>query len=335
VGARPSASAPAVAWPRGRVELSTERLPTTERFDYWHEVICRVFVELDACRLAGPETFGGSVRSVDAGPLQLTRVDAQPHRVTRSNRAISHADDQYFLVSLQLEGSCGISQDGRTARLGPGDFALYDTTRPYQLNLAEPFSMLVAQMPRDVLRAALPQAEAATAITVHQGSGVGSLVRPMLGGIAEASRTAPAAAMRHLAAAAIDLIAASLADVRAAPAVTSQAVQLLRARQCIEDNLVDPDLSPEMIARAIFVSPRYLHAIFHDEGTSVSRYVIHRRLERSRRDLADARLAHLTIADIAARLGFKDASHFTRVFKAAYGVSPREHRAGGPVPFAP
>ena len=194
---------------------------------------------------------------------------------------------------------------------------------------------MTAASPRHLLRAALPQAEATTAITVKRTSGVGSLVRPVLGGIAEACQTTPTAATQHLAAAAIDLIAASLAEVTAAPAVTSQAVHLIRAKQHIEDHLADRDLSPEMIARAIFVSPRYLHALFHDQGTSVSRYVIQRRLERSRRDLADARLAHLTIADVAARLGFKDASHFTRVFRAAYGISPREHRAGCPVPFGP
>ena len=74
------------------------------------------------------------------------------------------------------------------------------------------------------------------------------------------------------------------------------------------------------------MSVRYLHALFQDEGTSISRYVMDCRLARAYQQLTDPAWAHLTVADVAGRLGFKDASHFTRVFKGRYGVSPREHR---------
>lgn len=70
----------------------------------------------------------------------------------------------------------------------------------------------------------------------------------------------------------------------------------------------------------------YLQALFHDDGTSVARYVMKRRLDRAHHDLTDPRLAHLPIADVAARLGFKRPSHFTHVFKTRFGVNPREHR---------
>lgn len=59
----------------------------------------------------------------------------------------------------------------------------------------------------------------------------------------------------------------------------------------------------------------------------MSRYILGRRL--AARDLLDPRLADRTVAELAARNGFKDASHFTRAFTKRYGQSPREHRRAG------
>ncbi len=53
--------------------------------------------------------------------------------------------------SSQLTESCTISQDGRAATIGPGDFALYDSERPYTLHMERPFRQLVWQLPRTML----------------------------------------------------------------------------------------------------------------------------------------------------------------------------------------
>lgn len=52
------------------------------------------------------------------------------------------------------------------------------------------------------------------------------------------------------------------------------------------------------------------------------------RLERCREDLLDPVLSDRPVAAIAMRWGFTDAAHFSRVFKAAYGVTPSELRLG-------
>ncbi|MFB4274515.1 helix-turn-helix transcriptional regulator [Nonomuraea sp. MTCD27] len=84
--------------------------------------------------------------------------------------------------------------------------------------------------------------------------------------------------------------------------------------------------APAAVARAVFVSPRHLQALFHEQQTSVARYVMKRRLDRAHHDLADPRLAHLSVADIATQLGFRRPSHFAYVFRTQFGLSPREHR---------
>lgn len=49
--------------------------------------------------------------------------------------------------------------------------------------------------------------------------------------------------------------------------------------------------------------------------------------EQAKRDLSDPLLAHLGITAIGYDVGFKDAAHFSRAFKARFGMTPSRHRA--------
>jgi AraC-like DNA-binding protein len=105
-------------------------------------------------------------------------------------------------------------------------------------------------------------------------------------------------------------------------------VMLQRAKDFVDEHLSDDQLSPEMVAQGIFISKRYLHVLFQDEGQSFTRYLINRRLSLGREQLREPRFSHLTVADVAGRIGFKDASHFARAFKARYGLTPSRFRRG-------
>lgn len=58
-------------------------------------------------------------------------------------------------------------------------------------------------------------------------------------------------------------------------------------------------------------------------GTSPHRYALMRRLTKARRALRPDR----SLADIALTAGFADQAHFTRRFKAAYGITPARYTA--------
>jgi AraC-like DNA-binding protein len=96
-------------------------------------------------------------------------------------------------------------------------------------------------------------------------------------------------------------------------------------RRYIRRHLRDDDLSPESIARAHAVSVRTLHALFEDSDESVARLVRRERLARCLEDLR--RPTGGSVTEIAFRWGFRDAAHFARVFKRAYGQSPSDARA--------
>ncbi|WP_028926193.1 helix-turn-helix domain-containing protein [Pseudonocardia acaciae] len=314
------------------VDLSTE-VARRERFDYWQDVICDVFVKLDARRLVAAEEFTGSLSSVRAGAVRVSRMRVSAHEVTRSARAIARSDTHSQLINMPLTGRCDVlMQDGRSAVLNAGDFALSDTSRPYRLRFRESFDMFVLHIPDQLLAGLVPRLPELTATAVRADGFTGSLLRPLLANIHAGAGADGSERALHLGAAAVDLVAASLAElcdqrgVSVARPPMPRSVHLMRAKRLIDQRLRSPDLTPTAIAAGCAISVRYLHALFQDEGTTVSRYVLDRRLALAARDLTDPRLAGHTIAELAARNGFKEAAHFTRTFTKRYGHSPREHR---------
>jgi AraC family transcriptional activator of pobA len=77
-------------------------------------------------------------------------------------------------------------------------------------------------------------------------------------------------------------------------------------------------------AHALGVSPSHLNAVCHRHGgTSAKRLIQARILLAARRELA---YTDKSIADVAAALGFPDASYFTRFFRRSMRMTPREFR---------
>ncbi|KAB2939486.1 MAG: helix-turn-helix domain-containing protein [Hyphomicrobium sp.] len=128
----------------------------------------------------------------------------------------------------------------------------------------------------------------------------------------------------------LDLVALALAAQgrrEESPALSAaRAVALLQLRSAIEARLDDPSLDPETAAAAAGISVRYANAILAEQGMSLQRLIVARRLERCRLDLENPQRAHLTVSEIAYGWGFSDTSHFNRRFKAAFGCTPSECR---------
>jgi AraC-like DNA-binding protein len=117
-------------------------------------------------------------------------------------------------------------------------------------------------------------------------------------------------------------------EPRLAPALAQMAKEVVNSR------LTDPDLSPQVLARALHVSVRTLHRAFATTEESVAAYIRRRRLEQARLELT-APAARPSMSELAARWRFADSSHFVRSFKRQYGLTPTEYarmRAPGPTP---
>ncbi|MDE0841852.1 MAG: helix-turn-helix domain-containing protein, partial [Porticoccaceae bacterium] len=101
---------------------------------------------------------------------------------------------------------------------------------------------------------------------------------------------------------------------------------LYRIKTFIRSRIDDENLAPAQIAKHHNISTRYLHMLFEKEDESVSRHIQKVRLEFCYAAIRDPASSKYTIAEIAYRFGFSDASHFNRTFSARFGNTPASYR---------
>ncbi|HUH36706.1 MAG TPA: helix-turn-helix transcriptional regulator [Spongiibacteraceae bacterium] len=94
----------------------------------------------------------------------------------------------------------------------------------------------------------------------------------------------------------------------------------------VSRHLSDIELTPASIAGALGISVRYLHKIMRHSGQTLCRYILDMRLDKSHRLLVNPVLTEDTVTEIALRSGFNSMTHFSRVFRQRYGVSPSQFR---------
>jgi AraC-like DNA-binding protein len=306
--------------------LDTERLEHADRFEAYRETVSKTFVPL--APQAPPSTDGFACRldSHEVGSVQISTIHATPHTVLRTPAAARRGDEAYFKLGLQMSGSALLDQDGRQTELRPGDLAMYDTTRPYRLQFFSDYRIIVVMFPQSLLRIPRRRVEQITARAVSGRTGLGALLSPVLAGL-ETDVDTGATAGAHLSDAVIDLIAACFAGDERGEAPSTRRDQLMTTIFAyIEANLSDTTLDVASIAAAHHISASYLQKLFATQSISVAAFIRERRLERCRRDLANPSNDLRSAASIAAQWGFQDPSHFSRLFRSVYGMTPGDSR---------
>jgi AraC-like DNA-binding protein len=101
-----------------------------------------------------------------------------------------------------------------------------------------------------------------------------------------------------------------------------------QVRRHVDSHLHDPDLSPESVLKSLHLSRASVYRLFAHDGGLAS-YIRARRLRMAADELV--RFPHLAVQDVAAGLGFNNASSFTRAFRRAYDIAPQELHAYAPL----
>ncbi|CAL9287413.1 helix-turn-helix domain-containing protein [Streptomyces sp. SudanB182_2057] len=311
------------------VVLTTDSVPDQQKVTYWNEVMSRTLVPMTVSP-RGPGPFDGRIATRHIGYLQVSTVEADAKFVSRTPALITPSSEALVAVGVQVSGTATFAQGGRTTQVDEGDLVVYETGRPYSFDYPRRFTTHVFQLPRRTLTVPDSDIRRIAGSAVHTSAGVGATLYPFLTALASLVCAHPPVIAHRLADDFVDLLSALLTERShpgGAQTDTASAALLLRVREHIDRNLGDPDLSPESIARAHGMSVRYLHKLFEGEETTVCRLIQRRRLEECSRELARRGRATPSVSAVAHRWGFSSPAHFSRVFRAAYGVPPREWRA--------
>lgn len=282
------------------------------------------------CRTCVPDEFQGTVTCHRLGQLDCDWITASQHRADHASTDICVGDSAIVLAGVVTSGSVWLCQDGREAELGPGEFAIRESARPYSLAFESPFSQLVIRLPRELLRRRFGPFEHLTAVKISGGESVGKLASDFMLNAGRLRLADPAGQdAQRLALQVVDLLGIVMsmeAEARGLGSMsTHRSALLYRAKGFIETHL-RANLSPALVAAALNCSTRYVNVLFASERTTFGRYVLERRLAQCRAELercGDRR----DISEIAYAWGFASLSHFSRSFKHRFNVSPSEYRA--------
>lgn len=307
---------------------STRGVRETERFSCWREVVCDALVPVRIAR-DREGAFFGKAAALTVGAMGVVAVASERQVWSRTPELVERAPSGRFLLSLALGGGSAARQGGRVASLRAGDFTVVDGDRPFELRFDGPFRQVLLAIPAAMLEQALTSPAEVTALRVPGDGGVGAVAAASIRQVAAQRRSVEEPEARALDRCIVALVALSLRRVAGPLARSRRALLAQEVFDEIERRLAEPDLSPGSVAACLGLSTRALQKLFAERGTTFGAFVLRRRLDECHAQLADPGTRGQPVAELAARLGLADPSHFSRVFKSRYGLTPTEVRRTG------
>ncbi|WP_083441922.1 helix-turn-helix domain-containing protein [Nitriliruptor alkaliphilus] len=293
----------------------------------WTSVIRDQFVALNVAPSNSSELVG-AVRSRQLAHLGVAEVESTPQMFERTSRLVSRSAANVLQIGLVSRGAGHLVQDGRTCSLGPGDFAIYESSRPFTWTLTGDWRLLVYTWPREMVPLLGCDSQRLTARLLGAESGVARILSPMLTGLMQLeSGLSPTISARLADECAELTITAAWEAAGLADADATSVEHFWMVRKYIEERLQDTDLNPQTIADAFCISTRTLHRIFAKQGTTVASWIRSRRLEACRQAMTSPGSRMRSLTEIALGYGFTDSAAFSRAFKCQYGVSPSRYRS--------
>ncbi len=307
--------------------FSTDELPVGERAGAWCDWMSQLFFGLET-DLYGAERFDGQVSSARAGDVLLTKLEANRHRVIRSQQLARTSEASYVKIVAPWQGNAAVEQHGRQAWVRPGGWAIYDTTGSYEVANPERTQHLIVMLPKEQLAERGLRLDQLMGRHVGGASGIARVaLEAMRHTYQELPSMTPQAA-RGAGDLILDMVRLSLQELagRGNGATQLEAFKD-RIRDYIGQHLRDPALSIDRIAQVLNCSKRHLHKAFADEEVTLSHYILQRRLQACMRELRNPLHRQRTITDIAFSWGFNNGAHFSRVFREHAGLSPSDFRS--------
>jgi AraC-like DNA-binding protein len=297
--------------------------PIQDQFEYWHDVICDVFIPMTPKRSIPGVGFAGGVEARSLGDVNRTDVWSQAQQTLHGPREVELSGGEFYFVNLMVAGRCRVQQGDRESAVSPGQLWAVDTRVPYFLDFESQWRMFTFRVPHRLLSSRLSDPGQGTAMPIDGGSGIGGLAAATMRSMWQLEEPDSVHVRAELEQSFAAVVSAALgARDRGESAQEALRADVLRF---VTANLGDPGLSVVAVCRQFAISPRLLHRLFEGQEHTFAQTVRTMRLERCARLLADP-LNRSTITDVALWHGFTDSASFSRAFRRNFGIAPREMR---------
>lgn len=300
--------------------FSTTDLPPDQRYSAWLDW---GWPRVGAIYRTEPtEPFDTEWESAMLGEVVFLRTRITGMRYERRLQDIRQSDFDPLIVNMMIEGAAQGVFHGREFREDPGSFHFHDPTKPsiHTSTASSTFSLI---MPRPLASQLFGRLDDLHGLVV--GGTCAALLLEHAERAWQALPDLDQSSAPALGRSLLELLLVAVDAIRSDTSALDTGATRLRQRAAalIETRLNTP-VSLHELGSALEVPRAALFAAFRQDG-GVQNYIRATRLERAKAALADLEREE-PIGTIAVRLGFCDASHLSRLFRARFGMSPREYR---------
>lgn len=290
----------------------------------WREAVAPFWdVEI---RREDTRDFRGRSDVYHLGNAIIGLTAASELRNERSPGLVARMGVDHVAAQVRLEGRASLAIAGREVAMAPGDVSLLDLAQPLSMRSTDYRAMTVI-IPRALFPDGGVRLGAAHGTVLRGATPFGTLVNDHLRSLAaNVPRFGPAEARAAAQATAI-LMAGAAAEGDTLERPLQRAPVFLAIRGYIDAEIASADLGVERLCRRFGVSRSGLYRLFAPMG-GVAEYIRRRRLARAYRDLAEGGERAARVSEIAYRYGYASPASFTTAFRAEFGASPADVRAG-------
>lgn len=295
-----------------------------DRFEAWMSTLNATHLpwQMDG----GAATFSDAeIKALDTGPATLVNCRCDPCAGSRDARMIRGGDDGLYGVLAVRKGRERVRQGDVACELGPGDLMIWDAAHPIDfevLDVLEKSTLFITkdQLHRTAGTSKLPVGR------LESRRGFGALLFERMRGASSFIEDFETEGAERLGLALTQDLLNVVAMPQANSVISTKQALRQRALRVIEARFEDYTFTPGAIADELGVSLRTLHKAFEDHEDTVAGRIRKQRLQAAKADLSKPELRHCSITQISFARGFTSSEHFSRLFRAEYGISPRVYR---------
>ncbi|NPU67698.1 helix-turn-helix domain-containing protein [Bradyrhizobium sp. 83012] len=306
--------------------FSAEQMDTETNIVAWREATS-TFFDVDDLAAGEAVPFRADVLSYALGSVLLGSARASGQRFRRSAETIARSGVDHIILQLYVSGGYEGVAGQRPIRVEAGDLCVLDLAQTLETR-ATPFENVTMVVPRPMFDSRLLQVDDLHGLVLPRSGAMAPLLARHFGALLDCAPRMSFDECQAVVDGTISLISACLRgelERRDADRSVTADASLLRIRQYIESQLSSPDLSADAVALHFGLSRASLYRLFAPIG-GIADYIRSRRLHRAFFDLAGSGSRGLRVSEVARRWQLGTDAHFTRLFKAAYGITPSAAR---------
>lgn len=317
------------------VQFDVESLDPADRAEAIRELSRKVNGKIEVHVPSNPAHIRAVMTVSKLGSIEIARIHWNVAALKRTAGPRDDDIEPQIFFGLQESGLSRFTQGGKGAVIRPKDIVMLESVRPYDVAFSGPVNTVSVRVPTRVLGLPPGLLGQLTAVRLGPERPVADAAAAFFSRLARRQAAVEETEADTLAQPCIDLIRAVVTTGLGRDDLAREPLNhtlLQRVMAYLRLHLAEHDLTAARIAAEHHVSVRQLYLTLARAGISLGDWIRVERLEECKRELASPAHQYMTIEAIACRWGFASAPHFSRVFKAAYGVCPREWRRGNRSP---